>query len=140
MKKGIVFLSLLLIFISCKKENNETPTPTPADPIIGEWVAEKVVWGLKDIPLDNCIKQIKVIITENHLTYYHYQTDKTTGNCTVGIQEYDYTKTKEDNGQSVLKNTSNRSGSYVYALEENQTRLRLQDYSDNRDFAIFKRK
>lgn len=139
MKKSIIFLFSLLIFVSCKKDNNDTPAPV-VDPIIGEWTPEKVVWGLKEIPLDDCVKQLKVIITEKHLTYYHYQKDKNTGECSVSIQEYDYTKTKKNNGQELLKNTSNRSGSYIYALEENQTRLRLQSEEDERDFVIFKKK
>ena len=66
MKKNFFALMGLtcLVFTSCSKDKEEK------DPLIGEWVAEKVVSGGKDLGIDNCTKQTRASISEKQFNYY----------------------------------------------------------------------
>lgn len=131
MKKVLLLMSAALIGLaSCSKDEKEE------DPIVGEWVIEKIVWSAKVTPLDECNKNMKVVITDKHIAYY--DTAKINNECYSTIHEYDYQKVML-NGKGYLKNVGNREKAYYYSLEENNTKLRLS-LEESTDYTIFKRK
>ena len=115
-----------LAITSCSKKDDDK------DPLVGEWVAETIVFGGTVVNINECTSQTRVSISEKHFSqYYFYQRN---GECLSVVTSYDYVK--ENN---IIKNveTSGTTGLY-YSLEENNTRLRISQSSSN--YVIFKKK
>ena len=130
MKKRIIALMSIafLSIVSCSKKDDDK------DPLVGEWVAEKVVSNGVDLGINECTQQTRVSISEKHFDYYTFYNRSDNSECLSVVTSYDYVK--ENN---IIKNveTSGTAGFY-YSLEENNTRLRISQSSSN--YVIFKRK
>ena len=64
-KKILILASLVAMFTSCSKDEGDRK----GDSIVDEWIPIKIVRAGVDTPIDNCNRQTKVIITNNHFTY-----------------------------------------------------------------------
>lgn len=126
MKREIFALMGLacLVFTSCSKDKEEK------DPLIGEWVAEKVVFGGKDLGIDDCTKQTRVSISEKQFNYYVFYKDNS--RCLSTLTSYDYVK----EGNTITNPKDNKG--FFFSLEDNDTRLRISQTNEN--YVIFHRK
>lgn len=126
MKKNFFVLIGLtcLVFTSCSKDKEER------DPLIGEWVAEKVVSGGRDLGINDCTKQTRASISEKQFNYYVFYNDH--NQCLSTISSYDYVK--EGN---IIKNPKDNKG-FFFSIEDNGTRLRISQTNEN--YVIFHRK
>ena len=128
MKKRIIALMSIafLAIVSCSKKDDDK------DPLVGEWVAEKVVSNGVDLGINECTQQTRVSISEKHFNYYTFYNRSDNSECLSVVTSYDYVK--ENN---FIKNVET-SGGFYYSLEENNTRLRISQSKDN--YVIFKKK
>lgn len=130
-KKILILASLVAMFTSCSKDEGDRK----GDSIVDEWIPIKIVRAGVDTPIDNCNRQTKVIITNNHFTYYDYW--KENQECKSSLEEYDYVTYKEDGRNMIKKIGANTS--YYYALEDQGAHLRISNYLGN-TYVILKRK
>ena len=126
MKKSFFALMGLtcLVLTSCSKDKEEK------DPLIGEWVAEKVVSGGKDLGIDNCTKQTRASISEKQFNYYVFYNDH--GECLSTISSYDYVK----EGNTIKNPKDNKV--FFFSIEDNGARLRISQ--TNQNYVILHRK
>ena len=126
MKRNIITMLCMffLAITSCSKKDDDKAS------LVGEGVAETIVFGGKVVDINECTSQTRVSISEKQLSqYYFYQRN---GECSSIVTTFDYVK--ENN---YLKDVLNNSG-FLFSLEDNNTRLRLSQTSSN--YVIFKRK
>ena len=128
--RNILFILSAFMLFACKDDDNEKT----GDSIIGEWQAEKIVSRGVDIPIDNCSKQTRIIITNSRFTYYKYW--KNGSDCNSEIDDYNYiiTAGEKDN----IKKQGETLHYYTCTLENGGSRLRVV-YLNN-TYGVFKRK